>query len=253
MASIAILGRDGGRPFRYSLAEGCSVAPDRTPGLWLEESLTPLIGGLRLHHLVPPIYERYVRILYPAKDRLGCWVRWEDVARHTGRRMHPDVQWEPLRNGPLGSAPDGLVSPWHSRDAERHVSLNLKRTLFGDAPPSSCWMAAWAGFGGLTESFDAPLIRNVTRDYMLFRTTADGVDDFVRPSWWPLPGLWWPEDRSYFVGTDTDVCWAYVGGSWDLVDRILDNSELETLEVDADHRGDYLGDTINGPELPTYR
>lgn len=252
MESIAYLGRDGGEPFRYSLAEGCTVAPDRSPGDWLEKSLAPLGRGLRLHNLVPPIYEKYARVLYPAKDRLGCWVRWAEVAAATGRRIHPEVQWQPLLEGPLGSAPEGLVSPWYSPAAERHVSDNLKRVLFGDDPPASCWMAAWEGHGGLTESFDAPVISGL-RAYMLFQTTAEAVNDLLRPFGGPLPGLWWPEDRSYFVGTDTDICWTYVGGSHELIDRLLDDSELEVLEVDAEHRGDYLGDTINGPVRPTYR
>lgn len=192
-------------------------------------------------------------MLDPAGDGLGGLVRWADVAAATGRRIQPEVRWDPLLTGPLGTAPKGLVSLWVSRTAERHVSENLKRVLFGDDPPVSCWMAVWAGHGGLTDSFDAPLIYNVIRECVLFQTPAEAVNEWLRPFGGPLPGLWWPEDRSYFVGTDTDICWTYVGGSHDLIERLLDDSESEVLEVDAKHRGDTMGDTINGAVRPTWR
>ena len=28
-----------------------------------------------------------------------------------------------------------------------------------------------------------------------------------------VPDLWWPDDRRWFVATDTDLDWTYVGGS----------------------------------------
>ena len=28
-----------------------------------------------------------------------------------------------------------------------------------------------------------------------------------------LPDLWWPGDRQWFVATDTDLEWTYLGGS----------------------------------------
>ncbi|MDZ7676030.1 MAG: hypothetical protein U5K30_13310 [Acidimicrobiales bacterium] len=27
------------------------------------------------------------------------------------------------------------------------------------------------------------------------------------------PDLWWPDDRNWFIATDTDLAWTYVGGS----------------------------------------
>jgi hypothetical protein len=32
-----------------------------------------------------------------------------------------------------------------------------------------------------------------------------------------VPDLWWPEDRAWFVATDTDLDWTYVGGSEEFI------------------------------------
>ena len=89
------------------------------------------------------------------------------------------------------------------------------------------------------------------REYLLFSTTPASVDHLLRPLSGPLPGIWWPEDRSFCVATDPDVGWSYVGGSRELIHRLLREPELEVLEVDASHRGDYTSDTINGPVRPS--
>ena len=174
---------------------------------------------------------------------------WWQVAECTGRVIHPEVQWRPLLRGPSGVASADLAGPWES-NTERHVSNALKRVLFGESKPTSCRMAVWSGYAGLEESFVAPKIINGSREYLLFSTPPDLVNDFLRPGGGPLPGIWWPDDRSYCVGTDTDVCWTYVGGSSELIERLLNDSELEALEVGPEHRGDYTSDTINGPVRP---
>lgn len=252
MSSIGWLDRDGGSPIRLQLKPGCRVAPDAEPGLWLEIPTAMRVGGgFRVSSLIPTVFDRYARVLHPAKDRLGVLVPWRQVAEATGRVMHPEVQWEPLRSGPLGAVPDHLVSPW---DSHTHglVTASLVRVLFGGSPPKACWSAIWRGCAGVEEAFDAPLLRRGIRDYLLFRTTPDAVDDPFLPRSGPMPGLWWPDDRSFCVVKDTDLCWSYVGGSHHVIEGLLNDGELEVLEAEPDHRVDYLSDTVNGPVKPTY-
>lgn len=64
------------------------------------------------------------------------------------------------------------------------------------------------------------------------------------------PSLWWPPDRDWFVATEIDFRWTYVGGSRECIDRILADIRPEALETDVNTRGDYLSDTINGPVAP---
>jgi hypothetical protein len=34
------------------------------------------------------------------------------------------------------------------------------------------------------------------------------------------PDLWWPDDRAWFVATDTDLSWLYVGGPKDCINNV---------------------------------
>jgi hypothetical protein len=53
------------------------------------------------------------------------------------------------------------------------------------------------------------------------------------------PDLIWPRDHSWFIGTDTDLWFAYLGGSSALVHEILGEAQLESRAVSA---SDWLGD-----------
>jgi hypothetical protein len=63
---------------------------------------------------------------------------------------------------------------------------------------------------GQVPSFDVPL-----RRYLLVRGPLESVSAIARPggSGFQVPDLWWPQDRSWFVASDTDLDWSYVAGS----------------------------------------
>ncbi len=131
--------------------------------------------------------------------------------------------------------------------AERHTST-----------PEQIWFAIWEGYGwesatleyatpsgplawmtrvrrrrlaardragqvreGLAEvpSFDLPL-----RRYFLVKGPLESVSGIARPGGFgfQVPDLWWPQDRSWFVASDTDLDWSYIGGSDDFVARVLE-------------------------------
>lgn len=71
------------------------------------------------------------------------------------------------------------------------------------------------------------------RTYMLYRDPverATAVGEAGGPV--SVPDLWWPDDRMWFVGSDTDLLGTYVGGPRRLIDVILDESSLESVWVD---------------------
>ncbi len=35
------------------------------------------------------------------------------------------------------------------------------------------------------------------------------------------PNLWWPEDRAWFVATEIDLAWTYVGGREALIEQLV--------------------------------
>jgi len=57
--------------------------------------------------------------------------------------------------------------------------------------------------------------------------------------------MWWPEDRAWFVSTEVDFAWSYLGGSRALVDEILVDPRLETFVVDRSDVHTYESDLLN--------
>ena len=55
----------------------------------------------------------------------------------------------------------------------------------------------------------------------------------TRPDWdGPQPpDLWWPADRAWFVGGDTDLDWCYLGGSRQLIDAVRNAIDWPTRTV----------------------
>jgi hypothetical protein len=47
------------------------------------------------------------------------------------------------------------------------------------------------------------------------------------------PILWWPDDRSWFVATETELATTYVGGTRKLIDQLMVDPQLEALEAEV--------------------
>jgi hypothetical protein len=45
------------------------------------------------------------------------------------------------------------------------------------------------------------------------------------------PTLWWPDDRAWCVASEVDFHSTYVGGSRQLIDRLLGDERIEALEA----------------------
>jgi hypothetical protein len=59
------------------------------------------------------------------------------------------------------------------------------------------------------------------------------------------PNLWWPDDRTWCVGTDIDLMTTYVGASSACVEAMLADEELEVLVVSDDQVVTWEADTVN--------
>jgi hypothetical protein len=53
-----------------------------------------------------------------------------------------------------------------------------------------------------------------------------------------VPDLWWPDDRQWFVATDTDLDWTYAGGSQAFINEIAASFVDHTEVVHRDTRND---------------
>jgi hypothetical protein len=70
------------------------------------------------------------------------------------------------------------------------------------------------------------------RDYRLWHGPVDAAGRFrgaLRPQ---SPSLWWPQDRSWFVGSDIDSPATDIGGSTPLVAALMAVPELDARPVD---------------------
>ena len=75
-----------------------------------------------------------------------------------------------------------------------------------------------------------PLVELPHRDYFLYRGPVEDALAFVDAEQ-QSAHLWWPQDRSWCVATELDLEFTYVGGSTDLIGRVLTSPDLEAVEA----------------------
>lgn len=112
------------------------------------------------------------------------------------------------------------------------------------APNETCFFGVWAGYGILrgaemTNTYDLP-----GREYLLYSGTIDlalaRLDDMDQS-----PNLWWPENRAWFVATEIDYAWTYVGGTATLIESVLAANALEALPARLTDKPFFDSDTLN--------
>jgi hypothetical protein len=79
-----------------------------------------------------------------------------------------------------------------------------------------------------------PILRSSGRSYLLFRGQVEDVVRFSDGRWYQSPPLRWPDDRSWFVHTETDSTSTHLGGSRALIDELVGEQTLESFEVEPD-------------------
>ena len=82
---------------------------------------------------------------------------------------------------------------------------------------------------------DGPRAERPYRGYVLYSGSIDDAlaiaDSPARWSYDDVPDLWWPADRSWFVGSDTDLTCTYIGGPTTTIERLHGDPRLETQIV----------------------
>jgi hypothetical protein len=261
---------------------GTELQFDVSPAEWISGRLLGWgrDAGTRVCALVPTDYEAYVRIFHRTEGEVeGSWARvpWSEIARQTGRSMHPLVQFD--RFGWPRRPLDGTLD---HEDASELVRILRPRT----ATPDSCWLAVWYGYGELSSGgvgvlarwepglrgwlrrrrtssrlhLDPPadLKRAPTfplppRHYFLYSGSIEVVPGFeFLPGRLQTPNMWWPRDRTWFVGTEIDFDSTLVACNRETAKALLE-SNLEAAEVPPEGRLDIDGDVINVRPSPPPR
>ena len=208
--------------------------------------------------LVPSGFDACARIFHPARLD-GRAVSWREIAAAFGTVAHARMEFEPLaRRAAWDSSPAPGVfdrppsCEWLPTELVAPAVDVLRRHT---ATPDRCRYGCWVGHAGLPDGWrSAPELTVPGRTYLLFTGSLDDAIGVENPTGWDgywRPALWWPEDRAWFLGSDTDLPTTYVAGSSALV-RDLVASDLEVEEVapetDFAHRGD---DVNRGREQAT--
>jgi len=226
-----------------------------------------MVGQQGVALVVPGGFDAYARVLHPLRDGL----RWAEVApsfleRGASRYDYPfpdpvsavegdlgDSGVEALL-GPLEAAtsrpdlchyglwngwgwlhpgarttlvaldrPGGLFARWRSR---RVVARARREQDARDAViyefARRCPVKPWWG-GREVLLFDGPLH---AVDAIGCNLSGRGRLDRQSPQWW------WPEDRAWFVATEIDYPWTYVGGSYDLINGLHKQGGIDVVTVD---------------------
>jgi hypothetical protein len=252
-----------------------TLSNDLTEVTWID--LDPWVDNenTTVTSVIPRDFAAYVRVFHPPPSSSG-FQRWSEVARDSGRTMHPLVQWKRISLDASGGSnpPEG--------EPQLEVLIPLVSTIRDfTQDPSRCSFAIWDGWGqlhtGSLVSFRFPgqprevptpveqfvaereaeargyprfeLEPGTGRPYLLGTGPLEVVLEMASGSVYERPGvpvsMWWPTDHSWFVSSEIDFDSTVIGGSAELCSALLANEELEALEVPPDGILDESGDTIN--------
>ncbi len=251
------------------VTRGLRASDDVSAAAWIASRFEGGFGAVT--RTVPGGFAAYVRICHPATDRAGRLATWPQVARQTGRKAHPLMQWHAL----VGSADPLNVSGslWPGDDPQRGTLVPEVLARLCDAltdhtaTPERCFFGLWEGWGWIrsssigaavaracsagdapsnpdepiTAAFSAeelrqPRVHLPGRDYLLLAGPLEAALQIGhRPSPERLepqsPNLFWPADRAWCVASEIDFDSTLLGGTTELVDAILQTPEFDAWPV----------------------
>lgn len=218
---------------------------DLSPARWLTEGATAYGEFATVAAVAAPGFAAYARILHPASLNERP-VRWSTVAAAYERKMTPDTRWHELMGRDLfdcNTSEYAIPGVWDADPDQGPTPPAVARALIPvltrhTLTPDRCWFGLWKGYGGRDfERF--PSFETPGRDEVLLAgTLADAVSPVSMDEFAELPDLWWPQDRAWCLGGDTDLMSTYIGGTPALIDELLASPELEAHPVAS---GDRLG------------
>jgi hypothetical protein len=155
---------------------------DRDAG-WIGANRRPFFDHT-IGSLVPVVFERYARVLHPAWAEPDAPVRWETVARWSGRTMHATAQWKSLSK-PLGQA--NAACPFVGPPATGGLPPRELRTLCDllaahTGSPDRCFVGVWEGYRWLDWA-DVSSTSELHLDQRAFLVSAGPIEDTSRIGW----------------------------------------------------------------------
>jgi hypothetical protein len=221
---------------------------------------TGFAGYARIFH--PAVQQRH------ALDDPEVEIRWSEVAARTGKTVHPEMQFHTIAGHALNAPRSqlaGFYDPMLGVLSKRQCAALVDALSRHTSTPDHCWFGLWEGYGdlhpgstylqtaryvgsGLPRLFRILALKlRPPRDPVPFtkfppqrrRVRLPGRDYFlftgpvvVAQGWNEGPNLWWPHDKTWFVASEIDFPYTYVGGPKDAIDEILKHPAIEALPAD---------------------
>jgi hypothetical protein len=231
---------------------GRPVETDPSPGSWIAAALAPAEPHT-VAAVVPAVFPAYARLPHPAvryaeDDDLP--VTWSEVAAHNDRIAHRLMQWPAVTGSWDFVAEADQPELWNDAPAEGHLPAEVAQRLIDvlarhTATPEEIWFALWDGH---LDTGDLPLLPVGNRCFLLVRGPLRlAAANFVPEPAEQSANLWWPADRSWCVGTDTDLMSTYVGGSAATVAALLAADGLEACPAEPTDPVTPDSDAVNPP------
>jgi hypothetical protein len=234
---------------------------------WLAKR-RPLFSSYNVASIVTGGFPAYARILHPVRNGNTEWIRWSEIAAKSSRTMHRLVQFHAINQPPVPGigTPESGNLPAHllriACDTLAEHTGTPDRCLFGvwngcgwlqesaceivftpigtsDTPPAIVSDAPDpASLSPLAPAAVAklPLVHLPQRDYFLFEGPLEAAMDF---GWYiggthfvpQSPNLFWPDDHDWCAASEIDLFCTLIGGSNELVDRLVSDPRLEAWRV----------------------
>jgi hypothetical protein len=244
---------------------------DTSPAEWIGSRLHP--SATDVGSIIPEGFEAYGRLFHPVEGDAGRRERWGDLARRNRRIVHPEMQFHWISR-PVGQRPPPGYDPgdgpsWGSLPLPERQALVEVLSRY-TTTPDTCWFCVWDGYDPLEENPTVewhepgtlaalrariqrrrprrrvpslPLVDLPHRRYYLYRGS---IQKALAPL--PLeqsPNLWWPEDRAWFVATEIDYAWTYVGAPRRAVEELVEDGRVEVLLAELTDLPFYDSDVRN--------
>lgn len=221
---------------------------DLAPVAWIRDRLHPFAQDVG--SVVPEGFADYARVFHPA-HRDGALVTWRAIAEANGRKAHAEMQFGNIAGAWRQSPrPDLWTSPPATGSLELASAL-VEVLRAHTTTPERCWFAVWEGWGGFDPG--TPRFVHPQRRYFLARGAIEAAESSVLEDWVrQSPSMWWPDDRAWFVSTEIDFTYSYVGGTRECIDAILAHPQIEALRARISDRITWDGDRINPSPGPPH-
>lgn len=178
-------------------------------------------SGESVASFVPSMLESRIRILNPARDRSGETIRWKDSEAWPAI-PRADSQWSNPRDGELSG---DLVEP-----ISGSIDTSVLQELFALLPMGAdglFFVAQWEGYADATYPPDA-LKRSFPPDRRSLVWSTKAADVACRGR---VPMRWWHPELAWVVGNDIYARSIFLGGSKELISRVMISDRIETISV----------------------